>query len=88
MEAIMERVYTIVDGFIDFEGQKMVEQISTYGLIAFGFLSFLVGFVFQDLVYTLYVMGAGTVLTILVTVPPWPVFNKNPQRFHVEEKEE
>lgn len=33
-------------------------------------------------------MGAGTVITLLVTVPPWPLFNKNPQRFLSIVKEE
>jgi len=33
----------------------------------------------QDIKLTLYVGLAGSALTFLVVVPPWPFFNKNPE---------
>ncbi|RPA83811.1 microsomal signal peptidase 12 kDa subunit [Ascobolus immersus RN42] len=77
----MDPVYKVLDGFIDFEGQKLVEQISSTCLVAVGLVSLTVGFALQDLVYTLYIMGAGLILTMLVTVPPWPFYNRNAPRF-------
>jgi signal peptidase complex subunit 1 len=42
-------------------------------------LAFFVGFMAQDIRLTLYVGLAGTLLTFLVAVPPWPFYNKNPE---------
>jgi len=33
----------------------------------------------QDIRLALYVGLAGTALTFLVVVPPWPFYNKNPE---------
>ena len=42
-------------------------------------VAFLVGFMAQDIKLTLYVGLAGTALTFLAVVPPWPFYNKNPE---------
>jgi len=33
----------------------------------------------QDIKLTLYIGLAGTALTFLAVVPPWPFYNKNPE---------
>ena len=33
----------------------------------------------QDIKLSLYIGLAGSALTFLVAVPPWPFFNKNPE---------
>jgi signal peptidase complex subunit 1 len=33
----------------------------------------------QDIRLALYIGLAGTALTFLVVVPPWPFYNKNPE---------
>lgn len=33
----------------------------------------------QDIQLALYIGLAGTALTFLVVVPPWPFYNKNPE---------
>ncbi|KAK6529657.1 hypothetical protein TWF281_008822 [Arthrobotrys megalospora] len=81
MEAIQDQFQTIVDGFIDFQGQKLAEQITTYTLAVSAIVGFLAGFVTQNIVYTLYICLAGTGLTFLAVVPPWPVYNQAPVRF-------
>lgn len=42
-------------------------------------LAFFVGFMAQDIKLAVYIGLAGTALTFLVVVPPWPFFNKNPE---------
>jgi signal peptidase complex subunit 1 len=42
-------------------------------------IAFLVGYMSQDILLTLYVGLAGTALTFLAVVPPWPFYNKNPE---------
>lgn len=44
-------------------------------------ISFIVGFLQQDIKLALYIGLAGTALTFLLIVPPWPVFNKHPVKW-------
>ena len=46
-------------------------------------VAFLVGFVYEDIHLTLWTGLAGTALTALVVVPPWPAYNKNPESWLV-----
>ena len=48
-------------------------------LIAFQIGAFILGFALQDIHVTLWVGLAGTALTFLVVVPPYPFYNRNPQ---------
>jgi len=78
MEALLDQARTIYEGEIDFRGQYLAELI-TYTLLSLsGILAFLVGFSTQDIYKTLYIGGAGTVLTFLMVVPPWPYFKREP----------
>ncbi|KAF3925042.1 hypothetical protein AA313_de0205808 [Arthrobotrys entomopaga] len=81
MEAIQDQFQALVDGFIDFKGQKLAEQITTYTLSVSAVLAFILGFATQNIVYTLYIGLAGTGLTFLAVVPPWPFYNQTPVRF-------
>ena len=42
-------------------------------------VAFLVGLVQQDIYLTLWIGLGGTALTFLLAVPPWPVYNRDPQ---------
>ncbi|KAH0612857.1 uncharacterized protein H6S33_009237 [Morchella sextelata] len=74
----MSQIQTIVDGFIDFEGQNLAESLTTTIIAFTGILAFIVGWVLSDLKYTVYVGLSGTALAFLAVVPPWPMYNKNP----------
>ncbi|KPM36084.1 hypothetical protein AK830_g10482 [Neonectria ditissima] len=67
--------------FQDFEGQKVTELLATILLVISGALSFLVGYMLQDIKLAVYVGLGGTGLTFLAVVPPWPIFNKNPVKW-------
>jgi signal peptidase complex subunit 1 len=41
-------------------------------------ISFLAGYITENVYNALYVGLASTVLTMLIVVPPWPFFNQNP----------
>ncbi|KAF3925627.1 hypothetical protein ABW21_db0206765 [Orbilia brochopaga] len=81
MEAIQDKLQAVVDGFIDFNGQKLADQITTYTLSISALLAFIVGFIAQDIRLTLYIGLAGTALAFLAVVPPWPVYNQHPVTF-------
>ncbi|KAF8534187.1 microsomal signal peptidase 12kDa subunit [Trichophaea hybrida] len=74
----MDQLQTLFDGYIDFEGQKLADRLTNVLLILSGLIAWIVGFVLQDLRYTVYIGLGGTALTFLVVVPPWPMYNKHP----------
>ncbi|KAI5287621.1 hypothetical protein KEM52_001498, partial [Ascosphaera acerosa] len=78
MDALQEQLQDLFEGQIDFEGQRLAESISTVLLYLSGALSFVAGYIRQDVFVTLWTFLAGSTLAMLVTVPPWPIFNKHP----------
>ncbi|KAF9694976.1 hypothetical protein EKO04_007103 [Ascochyta lentis] len=78
-EQMLEQVREAVEGQIDFEGQRLAEMLTTVLPGAAGIIAFLVGFAQQDIKLALYIGLAGTALTFLVVVPPWPFYNKHPE---------
>ncbi|KAL6708181.1 hypothetical protein ACN47E_003365 [Coniothyrium glycines] len=78
-EQLLEQVRDAVEGQIDFEGQRLAEMLTTVLLGGIGIIAFLVGFITQDIRLALYIGLAGTALTFVAIVPPWPFFNKNPE---------
>ncbi|KAJ4392076.1 hypothetical protein N0V93_005697 [Gnomoniopsis smithogilvyi] len=77
-EQLLDQVREVVEGQIDFEGQKLAETLSTALLSVVGIISFLVGYLQQDIKLAVFIGLGGTALTFLIVVPPWPFFNKNP----------
>jgi len=71
----------MVDGQIDFEGQKTAEQLATALLSTLGGIAFIIGYFLQDIKLALQIGLGGTVLVALVVVPPWPFYNKNPVKW-------
>ncbi|CAO0800724.1 unnamed protein product [Mucor circinelloides] len=71
----------ILECTIDFEGQKLAEQLTHYLLVLSGIASFIVGYSMQSMQMLLIVFAAGLALTALVVIPPWPMYNKHPQPF-------
>ncbi|KAI0603239.1 microsomal signal peptidase 12kDa subunit [Biscogniauxia sp. FL1348] len=77
-EQLLDQVRDVVEGQIDFEGQKLAEILATALLSIAGAISFLVGFFLQDIALALKIGLGGTALTFLLVVPPWPFFNRHP----------
>ncbi|KAI9847827.1 MAG: hypothetical protein M1837_001720 [Sclerophora amabilis] len=77
-DQLLESAQEIFEGQIDFEGQRLAELLITTLLAITGAVAFLVGYVLQDLHLSLYTGLAGTLLSFLVVVPPWPYFNRHP----------
>ncbi|KAI1826159.1 microsomal signal peptidase 12 kDa subunit-domain-containing protein [Xylaria intraflava] len=80
-DQLLEQVRDVVDGQIDFEGQKLAEILTTVLLTIVGAISFLVGFFLQDIALALKIGLGGTALIFLVIVPPWPFFNQHPVKW-------
>ena len=44
-------------------------------------VSFVVGYVYKDIHLTLWIGLGGTLLTALAVIPPWPIYNHNPEKW-------
>ncbi|KAG2196636.1 hypothetical protein INT46_002344 [Mucor plumbeus] len=75
----------VLECTIDFDGQKLAEQLTHYLLILSGIVSFIVGYSMQSMQILLIVFTAGLALTASVVIPPWPMYNKHPQPFISQE---
>ncbi|THH15418.1 hypothetical protein EW146_g5048 [Bondarzewia mesenterica] len=71
-------LHDLFEGKIDFEGQKTVEHISRNTLVGLTVVSYVLGLILQSLRVTVGTFGFGLLVILLVTVPPWPMFNKHP----------
>jgi len=81
MDALISQVQDTFEGQIDFHGQNISELACTTLLSLSAVVALLAGYVQQDIYLTLWVGLAGTALTMLAVVPPWPFYNQHPRRF-------
>ncbi|KAI9832503.1 MAG: hypothetical protein M1819_004292 [Sarea resinae] len=77
-DQILDKLREAFEGQIDFEGQRLADLLATFLLAGTGLIAFIVGYILQDIRLSLYMGLAGTALTCLAVVPPWPYFNKHP----------
>ncbi|CDS82266.1 related to SPC1-signal peptidase 10.8 kDa subunit [Sporisorium scitamineum] len=76
----MEAIQKVIDGRIDFHAQRLADRIMQEGLVFSATLSFLLGYLTQNMQLCMITFGACTLLVALVTVPAWPFYKK----YHVE----
>ena len=69
---------TMGKGGMDYKGQKLSEQIYLVLIPAVGSVAWVFGYLAQDFKQTFYGWLAGLVLAMLICVPDWPIFNRNP----------
>lgn len=77
-DELLDQIRNILEGQIDYEGQKLVESLSTLVFAFVGVVSFIAGFVSQDIIRTLYIGIGGSALVFVLAVPPWPFYKRNP----------
>jgi len=68
----------VVDGYIDFTGQRHTYWLMHTGLTLATLVSFVVGWFRSDVFLTLYTALAGATLTALLVLPPWPMYKTHP----------
>jgi len=78
MDDILDKVRDAVEAPIDFQGQQLAQTVNYAMLIASGIISFIIGFVTENVYNTVWAGCAGVVITMLAVVPPWPFYNKRP----------
>ncbi|KAL4985648.1 microsomal signal peptidase 12 kDa subunit-domain-containing protein [Aspergillus falconensis] len=83
MDDLLAPIQDAFEGQIDFHGQQTTELLYTALLIILGVAAFLVGYIFQDIHLTLWAGLAGALFTGLAVIPPWPFYNKHPEKWLV-----
>ncbi|XP_059393284.1 signal peptidase complex subunit 1-like [Carassius carassius] len=63
---------------MDYKGQKLAELIFQGVILVSAVIGFIYGFTIQQFGWTVYIMLAGFIISCLLTLPPWPVYRKNP----------
>lgn len=79
MDALLEPIQDVLEGQIDFEGQRVTEWLSNFFLVATSTVALFVGYQLQDIYLTLWLGLFGALITILIVVPPWPWYNQYPE---------
>ncbi|XP_044763997.1 signal peptidase complex subunit 1 [Coccinella septempunctata] len=63
---------------MDYVGQAWAEKLSRIIITLFGIVGLVYGYAIQQFSMTVYILGVGFALASLITIPPWPIYRKNP----------
>jgi len=78
-DQLIAQARKLLEGQIDFQGQKKAELFTSFSLAGFGLVALLVGYIQQDIYLTLWLGLLGTFITFVAVVPPWPFYKKDPE---------
>ena len=73
---------------IDFEGQRRSEIISKVILTVCLAVSILVSFVTQRIKDGVFIMAGGLILSVLLSVPAWPMYKRHQYKWLKHEENE
>ncbi|CAD5330451.1 unnamed protein product [Arabidopsis thaliana] len=62
---------------MDWQGQKLAEQLMQILLLIAAVVSFVVGYTTASFRMMMLIYAGGVVLTTLITIPNWPCFNRH-----------
>ncbi|CAM6111124.1 unnamed protein product [Calypogeia fissa] len=63
---------------MDWQGQRLSEQLMQYFLLAAALVSFVTGFFLSSYRMMLLTFVGGVLITFLLTVPDWTFYNRHP----------
>ncbi|XP_068550833.1 signal peptidase complex subunit 1 [Anas acuta] len=66
---------------MDYKGQKLAEQIFQGIILVSAVIGFVYGFITEQFGWTVYIFMAGVALSCLLTLPPWPMYRRNPLKW-------
>jgi signal peptidase complex subunit 1 len=76
----------LIGGKMDYVGQGRANILQYMLMYGSGAVAFVYGFLTQSYLNTFRIIFATYVLTVLVTVPSWPFWNRNPVIFADQQK--
>ena len=63
---------------MDYQGQKLSENLFYYIILLFGSVGWIYGYILQDFTYVFYSWSVGVGISLVLCVPDWPIYNKHP----------
>ena len=63
---------------MDYQGQKLAEMIYLYLIVILGAIGWVFGYVAQSFKITFTVWLGGLVVSMILCVPDWPMYNPHP----------
>ncbi|XP_051932218.1 signal peptidase complex subunit 1 [Hippocampus zosterae] len=74
----MLSIFNSIPTHMDYKGQKLAEQIFQGIIIISAVVGFVYGLIIQQFGWTVYIVLTGFVVSCIVTLPPWPMYRRNP----------
>ncbi|XP_075288458.1 signal peptidase complex subunit 1 [Opisthocomus hoazin] len=79
--AAMLSVFRSIPTQMDYKGQKLAEQIFQGIILVSAIIGFIYGYITEQFGWTVYIVMAGFALSCLLTLPPWPMYRRNPLKW-------
>ncbi|XP_015786842.1 signal peptidase complex subunit 1 [Tetranychus urticae] len=83
----MSGFFDSIPTHMDFVGQKKAEKLFQTLILAAAVIGLAIGYHYEQFSYTVYSLGAGFVISCLITLPPWPMYRRNPVKWQKRRKE-
>ncbi|KAI5607047.1 signal peptidase complex subunit 1 [Silurus asotus] len=74
----MFSMFNSIPTHMDYKGQKLAEQIFQGVILFSAVVGFIYGLIIEQFGWTVYIMLAGFAVSCLLTLPPWPMYRRNP----------
>jgi len=81
-DELIGQVADLLEGQIDFEGQRVVDLLAKVFMSMAALMAFGVGYWLQDITLALRVGLFGTALAFFAIVPPWPLYKRHPIKWY------
>ena len=66
---------------MDYKGQALSEKLFYYILISVSSIGWVYGYFAQSFLVTFYVWAGALAFCIVLCVPDWPIYNRNPVKW-------
>ncbi|XP_040446122.1 signal peptidase complex subunit 1 [Falco naumanni] len=77
----MLSIFRSIPTQMDYKGQKLAEQIFQGIILVSAVIGFIYGYITEQFGWTVYIVMAGFALSCLLTLPPWPMYRRNPLKW-------